>query len=130
MRAPWNSDPTAPAPSLEGWEAMRRPGRHSDESLTGTTRQWLRRLPAGRRPQRLCELFPRVANQIAWYWRDPAEARDVLDSLLIDRRGGRQGFPRPVALELRRLRDYLDRATEDLPEHGRWSLLRQFWSGH
>lgn len=130
MRAPWNSHPIGPAPAPEGWEAMRRPGRHSDESLTGTTRQWLRRLPAGRRPLRLCELFPRVANQIAWCWRDPAEAREVLESLLIDQRGGRQGFPKPVALELRRLREYLDRSADDLPGQARWSLLRQFWAGH
>jgi len=86
-----------------GWEGVRRPPRHSDESLTGTTRLWLRRLPAGRRPLRLCTLYPRVANRIAWHWRDPAQAREVLDDLLTDRRGGRRGFPRPVVQELRRL---------------------------
>jgi len=88
---------------------LRRPPRACDEALTGTTRQWLRRLPPGRRPMRLCLRFPRVANRIAWCWSDPVLAEQALDDLLIDRRGGREGFPKAIVMELRRLRDAIAR---------------------
>jgi len=118
------------SPQVDSWESVRRPQRHNDEALTGTTRAWLRRLPAGRRPQRLCASYPRLANLIAWHWRDPRQAQEMLDDLLIDRRGGRAGFAKPIVFELRRLREYLDRAVE--PEHaaGYLDALRQFWSRH
>jgi hypothetical protein len=101
--------PEPDEPADERWAAVRRAPRHSDEALTGTTRAWLRRLPAGRRPLRLCCRFPRVANRIAWCWHDPLQAGKVLEELLVDQRGNRRGFPRPVELELRRLRDLAER---------------------
>lgn len=88
------------------WTRLRREPRGSDAALTGTARAWLRRLPGGRRPLRLCERFPRVANRIAWCWRDAVLADAVFDDLLTDRRGGRGGFPQGVVMELRRLREY------------------------
>jgi hypothetical protein len=110
----------ADAPDTDAaWAALRRAPRHSDEALTGTTRIWLRRLPAGRRPLRLCLRFPRVANRIAWCWHDAALASQVLEDLLTDRRGGRTGFPKPVVAELRRLREYHDRGRHE-PQHAGW----------
>jgi hypothetical protein len=47
-----------------------------------------------------------VANRIAWCWADAALADQVLDDLLTDRRGGREGFPRAIVVELRRLREF------------------------
>ena len=61
--------------SADHWEPLRRPARHNDEALTGTTRAWLRKLPASRRPQQLCIQFPRIANLLAWHWRDPVQVR-------------------------------------------------------
>jgi hypothetical protein len=90
----------------------------------------LRKLPAGRRPQRLCIQFPRVANRIAWHWGNPVQAHTVLDDLLQDRRGGRAGFPAAVVQELRRLRDYRDRVDNDDPPSGTLDLLRRFWLRH
>jgi hypothetical protein len=119
------------APSmLDSWESVRRPDRHSDEALTGTTRLWLRRLPPGRRPVQLCTQFPRVANLLAWHWRDPVLLHELLGDLLADRRGGRAGFPKAVAFELRRLRDLAERnaSTESAP--GTLEALRRFWSRH
>ena len=112
------------------WDSVRRTPRHNDEAITGTTRLWLRQLPPGRRPQRLCVLYPRVANAIAWSWRDPVSCQQMLEDLLTDRRGGRQGFPKLVVMELRRLRDHVDHAME--PEHagGYLEALRQLWSRH
>jgi hypothetical protein len=118
------------SPRTDSWESIRRPSRHSDEALTGTTRAWLRKLPAGRRPQRLCVVYPRLANLIAWNWRDPTLAHEILDELLADRRGGRAGFPRVINFELRRLRDYIDRVPDNEHAGGYLDKLRHFWSGH
>ena len=121
---------------LDPWEPLRRPARHSDEALTGTTRHWLRKLPPGRRPAQLCTQFPRLANLLAWHWRDPVRAHTLLDDLLTDRRGGRAGFPKAVTFELRRLRDFLERHGEAEAEGdtslrpGALETLRRFWSRH
>ena len=112
------------------WESVRRPTRHSDEALTGTTRAWLRKLPPGRRPAQLCTQFPRLANLLAWHWRDPMLTQELLDGLLTDRRGGRAGFPRVVAFELRRLRDFNGRGPDIETSHGALDALRRFWSAH
>jgi hypothetical protein len=119
---------------VDTWESVRRPARHSDEALTGTTRGWLRKLPPGRRPVHLCEQFPRVANLLAWHWRDPVLTHELLDDLLSDRRGGRAGFPKLIAFELRRLRDVTERHGDcdtDAPTRpGALEVLRRFWSRH
>ncbi len=91
------------------WQRLRRAPRDSDQALNGTARRWLRELPPRRRPLRLCALYPRVANRLAWCWRDPKLAAQALDDLLTDRRGGRRGFPPAVQRELQRLRDALAR---------------------
>lgn len=85
---------------------LRRPERETDLVLTGTARRWLRQLPVRRRPVRLCELHPRVANRIALAWADARTAAQMLDELLNDRRGGRRGFARAVVRELQRLREF------------------------
>jgi hypothetical protein len=114
----------------DSWESVRRPLRHNDEALTGTTRVWLRKLPAGRRPHRLCMFYPRVANRIAWLWCDAGLTEALLDDLLTDRRGGRQGFPKAVVLELRRLRSFTDRSVTTEQAPGYLDTLRHFWSRH
>jgi hypothetical protein len=118
--------PTAP----DVWEPLRRPPRHNDDALTGTTRVWLRKLPAGRRPWQLCMQFPRVANLIAWRWCDTLQVHAVLDDLLNDGRGGRAGFPPGVAHELRRLRSYNQRIGEAEQRPGCLDLLRRLWLRH
>lgn len=116
--------------AVDSWDSVRRAARHSDEGLTGTTRLWLRRLPAGRRPLQLCSQFPRVANLIAWNWRDPVLSHEVLDDLLADRRGGREGFPKAIATELRRLRDFIERHGVTVQNPGYMETLRRLWSKH
>jgi len=37
--------------------------------------------------------FPHVLNQVSAEWATPKAAHEVLESLLFDQRGGRQGFP-------------------------------------
>jgi hypothetical protein len=112
-------------PDDNRWQAQRRAFRHSDESLTGTARLWLRRLPANCRPLKLCARYPRVANRIAWCWPDPVTTEQVLEDLLVDHRGGRRGFPRPIELELRRLRSHNDQGRPGSSGEGWWTSLRR-----
>ena len=93
-------------PSERHWVHARRTPRACDGALTGTTRRWLRQLPPRRRPVRLCELYPRVANRISWCWRDVELSDAMLQDLLIDRRGGRHGFAPTLVRELHRLREF------------------------
>jgi hypothetical protein len=90
------------------WAPVRRAPRGSDNALTGTARLWLRRLPPRRRPLRLCEHHPRVANRLAWCWSDPALAAQALEDLRVDRRGGRRGFAPEIVRELQRLAEFND----------------------
>ena len=50
--------------------------------------------------------FPHVLNRIAAEWEVPRRFLELMDELLIDRRGNRQGFPFESVLELTNLREY------------------------
>lgn len=104
------------------WQRHRRPPRESDNALNGTARRWLRELPTRQRPLRLCMSYPRVANRIAWCWRDTTLSTQVLEDLVSDLRGSRRGFPAPVLRELQRLRQFNERQRTDDGE-GFWSAL-------
>ena len=90
--------------------AERGPGSRTEgppsEVLASLTAAWLRSLPVRLRPVHLCNAFPRVANRIALVWNDHALADEVLNELLLDRRGNRKGFPPAVASEILRLHAY------------------------
>ena len=57
----------------------------------------------------------RSTGRIASASRNIETSRETLDDLLIDRRGGRQGFPPFVLAELLRLRELLDRVDSAAP---------------
>ena len=105
------------------WVMLRRPERACDSALNGTARRWLRRLPARRRPLRLCVAYPRVANRLAWCWVDTELSRQLLDDLLIDSRGGRRGFGAAINRELRRLKDFNNAHRVELPPDGLWQAV-------
>ena len=107
------------------WAARRCGPRAADGALTGTARHWLRRLPARRRPLRLCRLYPRVVNRIAWCWPDAAMTEQVLEDLLQDRRGGRQGFPAPALRELQRLREFNRQQRVETQPEGFWERVER-----
>jgi hypothetical protein len=86
------------------WEAMRRKQLPRERALAGPTIRWLVGLPSALRPHALCERYPRVANELAEAWPCPAERTAMLDTLLVDRRGGRRGFGLEVQHELGALR--------------------------
>lgn len=83
---------------------------HPLNQILPATRRWFDSLPANGRPIEMMKTYPRIANRIAFAWRDPQKAQEVMDDLLIDQRGGREGFPPFVMIELMRLRSILDGA--------------------
>jgi len=72
--------------------------------LLDATVAWLEELPYAVRPNELASRFPRIANSIADLWRRVARCEEYLDSLVVDQRGDRKGFPHAVAQELATLR--------------------------
>jgi hypothetical protein len=97
------SVPAATANESDPWVRRRRPPHDEDRALTSNTHRWLHRIPSGLHPKRLGRDFPRVANRIAAAWPDVARTEQLFDDLLVDRRGGRRGFPQAVVVELQRL---------------------------
>ena len=59
-------------------------------------------------PRALLQSLPRIANALARLWQDNVRLRLYLDELLIDRRGGRRGFPPEIHNELLVLREYCE----------------------
>ena len=106
--------------------ALRDPGRQ-EQTLKPHTLEWAERLPAGMRPNELMQRYPRVANRLALCWNDAALTNRLLEDLLVDRRGGRQGFPPLVRSELIRIRvDYPKVRQEDASRsESIWALHEQ-----
>ncbi len=48
----------------------------------------------------LARRYPHVLNQLSAVWGDLPVAAELIDDLLVDRRGGRRGFPADVLAEL------------------------------
>jgi tankyrase len=76
-----------------------------------------------RYPSQLEAMFPRVLNKIVALWDEP-EIDDYFEELLVDRRGGRKGFPPEVVQEIFFLSNVHDRATGRRREEetGIWEL--------
>jgi len=61
-------------------------------------------LPPEIQPATLAAEFPRIANALAAFWTMPDECMSYLLDLLVDKRGGRCGFPVRASAELHALR--------------------------
>jgi hypothetical protein len=84
--------------------ARRAPQRRA--VLPGATTLWMAELRQAVRPIMLTRKFPRIANSIAELWRRVARCEEYFDTLVVDLRGDRMGFPSEVAQELTALRSY------------------------
>ncbi|MGN5477404.1 hypothetical protein ACTMU2_12395 [Cupriavidus basilensis] len=100
-------DGAPPALGQPDWPSVRRPEPPDSMVLTTVAMRWLSSLPAEARPIELCRRYPRIGNQLAALWSHPIAIGAYLEDLLIDKRGGRQGFPDGIALELSRLQEHL-----------------------
>jgi len=94
--------------------AMRRP--QDPEAIAPQTMQWLASLPAHVRPRDLPVLFTRIANQLARVWSDSTKCLPYLDSLLMDGRAYRKGFPLDVAMEIAGLKDHYETVVHQYPQ--------------
>lgn len=115
---PRRAKPVA-APAEQPAEPTPRPAvrygrRRADEARSPAGRptlndQAIALLQALPPPMRLVALrngFARIVNHIAAIWDDAPAFDRYVDSLLVDTRGKRQGFPLPVVAELAELRAY------------------------
>lgn len=91
------------------WVRKRRVLTEGERRLTRAATQWMLSLPADARPIELLRRFARIANELAAGWCDVALTARRLDELVLDRRGGRQGFPPQIAGELIRLQEHFQR---------------------
>jgi hypothetical protein len=89
---------------------VRRPAAAEDQQLCAEARTVLASMQSDALPVNLACRYPRVMNQIARLWNRPAQLDRYFDDLLIDKRGGRQGFPFAVAAELAVLKHYYQSA--------------------
>ena len=71
------------------------------------TLKWVDTLPAEIHPLALLREYPRIGNTLARTWNDALALASYLDSLLVDQRGGRRGFPGDVHHEIQCLREYV-----------------------
>lgn len=90
------------------WAALRTSEPGDNDLLGAPAQAWLDQLPEHAQPKRLAARHPRVVNRLADVWADSRAAADVIDTLMIDQRGGRTGFSPAIRAELMRLQ-YLQR---------------------
>lgn len=80
---------------------------------------WMDMLPAAMRPYKLLSQHEDIVKRIVLLWNgDEAALLHYLEGLLVDKRGGRKGFPVDVAAELLRLNRL---AHERFPSRSEWS---------
>ncbi|HEY3563614.1 MAG TPA: hypothetical protein VGL96_01290 [Casimicrobiaceae bacterium] len=88
----------------EDWEAKRT--ATPSEPLSDAAAAWIAELPPSVQPRQLALRYARLANRLCEVWPTPRRCEKLLDDLMIDRRGGRRGFPLAIANELAALRDH------------------------
>lgn len=76
-------------------------------ALSPEADDFFRTLPGNVYPQALVDQYPRIANTIVELRFDRAKLEGYFQSLLNDSRGGRQGFPFSVLMNLQDLRDVM-----------------------
>jgi hypothetical protein len=86
-----------------------------ESRLRTRTFKWLATLPAHVRPMATARQYARIANRIGDLWPHCEFTRLYFQSLLIDRRPGREGFPSVVRYELEVLQDYYFEHLSGLP---------------
>ncbi len=70
--------------------------QQNNNVLLNTTLTWMAGLPKDVRPMVLARRFPRIANSIAESWRRVARCEEYFNTLVVDSRGNRKGFPPEV----------------------------------
>ena len=117
---------SAPATSQAiNWSALRSTERQQDQVLNPIAAAWANRLSPALFPTHLLDRYPRVANRLALCWNDAVLTERLFDDLLMDKRSGRQGFPAPVAAELKRLYQHFHANHIIADPHNPWDVQSQ-----
>ncbi len=87
------------------------------ENLLPATAHWLATLPLEIQPTAIGTAFPRITNVLAVLWTRAEALMSYLDDLLLDKRGGRRGFPFAVLEELHALSAYYARLHPERSGH-------------
>jgi hypothetical protein len=82
----------------KGWSGERAP--QPPEPLFEATARWMETLPSTLRPAEMAKTYPRIANRLADLWKRPSRCEGYFQTLMLDTRGGRRGFPPAVAMEI------------------------------
>jgi len=91
--------------------------------LSPDVQQIMAQLPASVSLGRSCSRYPQAVEKLLKHWRNPAEFRLALDAMVMDSRGGRQGFPFDVVSEFSALREYYDQHVSPIRTSGWGSAL-------
>jgi hypothetical protein len=105
-----------PRPNSDGPASARRSLEPRLEKLNPVSERWLEALPPNLRPRETARRFPHVVNLLATRWLSPPACREYFTELLLDTRGGRQGFPQDVASELFALKNYHETRVFPVPQ--------------
>jgi hypothetical protein len=108
------------------WTLFRKPVHPEDLVLSAEALVWLSRMPVPVRPLMLSRRFPRIVNQMASSWNNPSKTLTYFDSLLVDRRGDRQGFPYEVLQELVNLKAYYTEVLAPSQKAAAWDDSHMF----
>jgi hypothetical protein len=87
-------------------QAHRSAPQPADLELSAAARALMASIEESLRPKELAAAFPRIVNRMASLWRSPRQMDSYFDELLTDTRGGRQGFPLAILMELTSLKDH------------------------
>jgi hypothetical protein len=112
--SPRRGHAAAPVPD---WSDQRRVATDdpNDSTLQDRTFKWLATLPADLRPTTTARSYPRIVNRMGDLWGHCEYTRLYFQSLLIDRRKNRKGFPPDVRRELEALQRYYFENLSGLP---------------
>jgi hypothetical protein len=110
---PANSPSSHASAESPDWSTRRK--AQPAEFLLPFSRKWLDQLPPEVFPHSLAKQYARIVNLIALQWNDRSDCAGYFKDLLLDRRGGRQGFPGPVRRDLLNLCAYFVRSSETRP---------------
>lgn len=110
---------TTPSRPLKNWALLRATNNPNNSELTERAWQWLDQLPAPVQPGALVQQFPRITNKLAELWSTPHDCEKYLDTLMLDHRDGRKGFPPEIAMEIAHLKIHF---TDHVMQHkfGAW----------
>lgn len=104
-----------PRIATSDWPATRGADDPNNNILHVRTVKWLAALPADVRPMATARQYPRIVNRIDDLWAHCEYTRLYFQSILIDRRKGRKGFPPDVRCELEVLQHYYFEHLSGLP---------------